>query len=121
MFLRTFHSTRYFLLNRFRSRNYLNFPYFIACNELSQEYNYALSILEKKFENLTFPVDRFYWYASNSLIAANQNRNNDAIEFAKQALEAAQVKKSGFRYHQNIGLVGKEHQKVIKKLVKLVG
>lgn len=37
----------------------------------------------------------------------------------RQALEAAQVKSSGFRYHQDVGLVGEKHQETIKKLIRL--
>lgn len=36
-----------------------------------------------------------------------------AIDFgfeAKKALDVAEVKNSGFRFHQDVGLVGKEHQ-----------
>ncbi len=63
----------------------------------------------------------FFWRAANALIASEQGRKTDSSNHAKKAIDAAQVKKSGFRYHQNIGLVGKEHQGVMKKLLKLAG
>ncbi|KZN48590.1 hypothetical protein N475_06060 [Pseudoalteromonas luteoviolacea DSM 6061] len=38
---------------------------------------------------------------------------------ANKALHAAKVKRSGFRFHQEIGLVGKEYEKTIKRLCKI--
>lgn len=49
------------------------------------------------------------WYAAKALI------ENDGY-YASRALEAAEVKDSGFRYHKNLGLVGEEHAETIKKL-----
>ncbi len=104
-----------------QTATYLELPYFIANQSLSAEYSFALTVLEKGAEELPFPVDKFRWHASKALIAAAQNGDAEARTHARQALDAAQVRKSGFRYHQNIGLVGKEHQAVIKRLVKLAG
>ena len=59
-----------------------------------------------------FSLDKFKWHASFALI------NNDP-EHAKLALDAAEVKRSGFKYHQDVGLVGDEHVNVIKVLCEI--
>jgi len=92
--------------------SYIDFPYWVAVNRIEQEYDFALSTLSSNVERLTFPLDSFKWYAAKALI---ENRK----DYAQKALEVAEVKKSGFRYHQNIGLVGKEHKSTIKFLFKI--
>ncbi len=104
-----------------RTRTRLELPFLIACDELSAEYDFALSVLEKGLDIAAFPVDYFLWHASKALIASVQGRHSEAREAAVQALEAAQVRRSGFRYHQNLGLVGEQHQQTIKNLIRLAG
>ena len=91
---------------------YLDYPYLVANQKIEKEYTNALEVLNENVDRLTFPLDHYKWHASIALI------NNDASE-ANKALEAAKVKKSGFRFHQNVGLVGKEHTKTIKNLCKI--
>lgn len=105
----------------FKTTTYWELPYFIACQGLTEEYAFALSLLEEESEPAAFPVDKFLRHASKALIAAARNGDAEARTHARQALEVAQVRKSGFRYHQSIGLVGREHKAVIKRLVKLAG
>ncbi|MCF6320018.1 MAG: hypothetical protein L3J83_12225, partial [Proteobacteria bacterium] len=61
---------------------------------------------------LVWPVNKFKWYAALAII------NNDVLS-AETAIDIAKENKSGFRYHQKLGLVGKEHNKTIKKLKKI--
>tara|TARA_Y100000815_G_C13333592_1_gene496968 strand:+ start:301 stop:906 length:606 start_codon:yes stop_codon:yes gene_type:complete len=91
---------------------YLDYPYLVATQEIKNEYANALSVLHENLDRLTFPQDHYKWHASKALI------NNDGLE-AQKALEAAKVKRSGFRFHQDVGLVGKEHGKTIKHLCKI--
>lgn len=102
-----------------KTRTYVELPYLIASRELSTEYAFALTVLAQGLGSVAVPIDRFMWHASRALISSAQGDDPDAQEHAREALDAAQVKKSGFRYHQNTGLVGNEHQAVIKRLVKL--
>ena len=90
----------------------VDYPYWVATKELSNEYQDALDILKNDKPLVAFPIDRFKRYSALAII------NNDPSH-ARKALDVAQVKKSGFRYHQNIGLVGKEHNETIKKLIKI--
>ena len=42
------------------------------------------------------------------------------MNHAQFALDAAEIKKSGLKYHQSLGLVGKEHYSTIKHLRQLL-
>jgi hypothetical protein len=91
---------------------YLDYPYLVATQKIENEYANALDVLNEHVDRLTFPLDHYKWHASKALI------NNDGSE-AQKALEAAKVKKSDFRFHQDVGLVGKEYEKTIKHLCKI--
>ncbi|WP_259366467.1 MULTISPECIES: hypothetical protein [unclassified Colwellia] len=91
---------------------YVDYPYIVATNAIESEYQNVLSVLTKHHSRLMFPLDKFKWHASFALI------NND-YEQAVLALDVAKVKRSGFRFHQDVGLVGKEHVNVIKVLCKI--
>lgn len=91
---------------------YLDYPYLVATRKLNQEYVNAIKVLDEHIGRLTFPLDYFKWHAAKALI------NNDGLE-AQRALDAAKVKRSGFRFHQDVGIVGKEYEKTIKHLCKI--
>jgi len=91
---------------------YLDYPYLVATRKIENEYANALDVLNEHVDRLTFPLDHYKWHASKALISSDGSE-------AKKALEAAKVKRSGFRFHQDVGLVGKEHEKTIKHLCKI--
>ena len=91
---------------------YLDYPYLVATEKIENEYGTALNVLNEHVDRLTFPLDHYMWHASKALI------KSDGVE-AQKALEAAKIKRSGFRFHQDVGLVGKEHEKTIKNLCKI--
>jgi len=91
---------------------YIDYPYFVATHNIESEYSNALSVLEKHFDRLMFPADCYKWYAAKALIENNS-------DYASKALDAAEVKRSGFRFHQSIGLVGKEHADTIERLCNI--
>ena len=91
---------------------YVDYPYIVATRGIEKEYESAMEVLRRHVDRLTFPLDHFQWHAAKALI------KNDG-EHASRALEAAKVRKSGFRFHQNVGLVGKEHAITIKRLLKI--
>lgn len=102
-----------------RSRAFTELPYFVATEEVVEEYDFALDVLQNKKDDLTFPIDRFKWHASYALISSRRGDISAARSHAKQAIAAAEAKKAGFRYHQNLGLVSKEHKSVVKELIRL--
>ena len=92
----------------------VEYPYFIAVNGIEKEYENILNILNKTDESiLIWPVNLFQWHAAYAII------NNDKLS-AQKAIEIAKINKSVLRYHQKLGLVGREHNKTIKCLKKII-
>jgi hypothetical protein len=97
----------------------VDFPYFVALEMLTGEFEFAQRVLDDRKGDLMFPLDRFLWHASYAIIEAYRGNQQVAARHAKEALSAAEVEKSGFRYHYSVGLVGDEHQPMIAKLDQL--
>lgn len=97
-----------------RTNTLVKYPYFVATNNIESEYQNVLKVLKNEDESiLAWPVNKFKWYAALAII------NNDA-SFAKTTIDIAKDNKRGFRYHSKLRLVGKEHNKTIKKLKNMV-
>jgi tetratricopeptide (TPR) repeat protein len=94
---------------------YLAFPAMIVENQLKERYHEALSVLNNNADRPMFPVDFFRWHALVASIEAEGGSAEQASIHAAKALEAAQIKKSGFRFHQNLGLVGEENSWLVAK------
>ena len=88
---------------------YVDYPYIVATQFIEDEFENAIATLDKYVGRLMFALDRFKWHASKALIC-------DDPQQASLALDAAQIKRSGFTYHPNVGLVGEEHAEVIEVL-----
>jgi len=85
----------------------------VATEHLTQLYSDALKVLEgHKPDATSFPVDEFLWNAANALIAEDQGQRTIAREYSTKALHFAELTRSGFRYHPEVGLVGSEHEKL---------
>ena len=95
---------------------YVDYPFFIATQGISSEFIDALAVLDERKNELVFPVSRFKWHAAKSLIFQIQRNTADAKQQATLALEAAQIRLSGFRYHQDLGLVGDKYKDAIAAL-----
>ena len=99
-----------------RTTTYVDFPYLVATSKLHNEYHTVLNVLEERKSELMFPIDKFKWQASKSMINFELGNKDIAKVFASLALATAKVEKSGFRFHQNLGLVGEEHKETIERL-----
>ncbi|MCQ8885934.1 hypothetical protein NQT63_09610 [Pseudoalteromonas agarivorans] len=95
---------------------YILYPLLIVENKLTTLYQSASEVLNEHQERLMFPVDHFRWHAAKAIISAESVNNEQAANHASKAFDAAQIKKSGFRFHQNLGLVGKEYKGVVNEL-----
>ncbi len=95
-----------------QTTTYVDYPYIVATQEISDEYINVVQSLEDHVDRLMFPIDHFKWHASKALILKDKDH-------ARLALEEAKIKKSSFRFHQDVGIVGKEHAKTIRRLHKL--
>ncbi len=92
-----------------KTNTYVDYPFLIATQGISAEYVDALAVLDERKGDLAFPVNKFKWHAAKALIHRGLRNLDDAKQQAGLALEVAQVESSGFRYHQGLGLVGKEY------------
>jgi hypothetical protein len=98
---------------------YLDLPYLIATERLSNHYERAMTLLDLHQKRLAFPVDRFRWHSALALIRSEQGNRPAAREAARNALAAASEAHSGFRYHPRVGLVTNAYESVHQRLVAL--
>jgi tetratricopeptide (TPR) repeat protein len=103
-----------------RSRAQLDLPYLIARKSLSAYYDRALELLEKRKEDLMFPVDHFQWHCSRAFILSERANRSSARDAAQAALAATGVPHSGFRYHPELGLANNVDPALIRRLKTLV-
>lgn len=95
---------------------YIRYPMLIVENKLINLYQSASEVLDEHQQRLMFPVDHFRWHAAKAIIAAAIGGKELAAKHARMAFDAAKIKKSGFRFHQSLGLVGKEYKGVVNEL-----
>lgn len=100
---------------------YVDYPYLVATKGVESEYQTALATLSERVTDLMFPLDIFKWHASKSMICFALNERELAKEHAGLALDSAKIKKSGFRFHQSLGLVGNDHKATVSKLHRIFG
>jgi len=99
---------------------FVDYPYFVATHKMKNEYSTSLLVLAERGNEAVFPIQQYKLHAAKSFIHHAQSEIELAKEHAHLALGAAQAKKSGFLFHENLGLVGKEHSSAIKSLRKLI-
>ena len=95
---------------------YILYPLVIVENKLTNLYQSANEVLDEHQGRLMFPVDNFRWHAAKAIIAAEGGDNEEVANHVGKAFGAAQIKKSGFSYHQKLGLVGKEYSGLVNEL-----
>ena len=98
---------------------YIALPMLIAKYELNDYYRFGVELLKKNTERLTFPVDHFRFHAAMAIFETGLGNTEEASKQAGLALDAAQIKKSGFRFHQKLGLVGEKYADIVGKLKKI--
>jgi hypothetical protein len=101
-----------------QTQAYLDLPYLIATRGIREKYGYAMELLDKYPARLMFPVDHFRWHAARALIASENRDPVAAKAHAQQALQAAALDHSGFRYHPTVGLVTEQYDALVQKLRK---
>lgn len=96
----------------------LAFSWFIVEHRLSAHYDEALQVLEAA--HLAFPVELFKAATVRAFVAHSRGDLHAASRYAIEALTAAGLPQSPFRYHRSLGLVaGKRYEQVIVRLRKL--
>lgn len=99
---------------------YIEYPFFVAINNLSIYYDRVLEILKDSNDRLSFAVDYFRYHSSLAIILKSNGYLDEARDNAKEAIMYSEKDHSGFSYHKNIGLVDKEYKKAIKKISKIL-
>lgn len=100
----------------YKTTRYVDYPFLVATQHISSEYHDALAVLEERKSDLAFPLEKFKWHASKSFIHQALCNTTDSKKHAALALQAAQTNTSGFRYHQDLGLVGDAYTRIIFEL-----
>jgi tetratricopeptide (TPR) repeat protein len=95
----------------------LEFPWFIVERKITSLYTEALTILDSAHQ--AFPVQYFKSAAIRAFVAESQNDIPTAARYAREAIEVSGTTRSQFRYHQSLGLVGKEYASHIKRLDRI--
>jgi tetratricopeptide (TPR) repeat protein len=95
-------------------------PLLIARRKDTARYSRALALLQQGASRLTWPLDHFHWHAAHALIDFELGKFIEARERARAALEAASQQHSGFRYHSNLGLVGRGYDDIRKRLTEII-
>jgi tetratricopeptide (TPR) repeat protein len=98
---------------------YIALPMLIAEHELKDQYRYGVELLKNNIDRLTFPVDHFRFHSALAIFEKGLGNMEEASKQAGLALDAAHIKKSGFRFHQKLGLVGKKYADIVGKLKKI--
>ncbi len=98
---------------------YVELPFLIATERLSQHYDRAISLLEAHEDRPAWPLERFRWSCALALIRAERGDHRAAQEAARRALAALSETQSGFRYHPQLGLVRKTDESLLKQLKEL--
>ncbi len=100
----------------YKSETSLMLPMLFVEHNLEQYFQKGIEILEKNTDYVKFPVSCFQWHAAMAIFKYSLGEKGVASMHAGQALDAAEIEKSGFRFHQKLGLVDEHHRPMIKKL-----
>jgi len=90
----------------YKTDAYLDFVLLVLNARKTDFYARALEVLDEFQDRPLFPIDRYKAHGARALILLELGRTAEARSSGKLALTAAAERRSGFRYHQNLGLVG---------------
>jgi tetratricopeptide (TPR) repeat protein len=103
-----------------RTQAWSSYALLVVSNNLKSQFEKTTQILDEQKSQLTFPVDKFVWHAAYALIKEAQGSLQAARDEANEALAAAQMDHSGFRYHPKVGLVGSDYDEIRNRLLGLI-
>ena len=83
----------------------LNLACLIASARLEHLYDKALDVAHLNSRYHMFPIQRYQANGACALVLHEKGKRTEAIQAARLAMHAASEIGSGFRYHQNAGLV----------------
>jgi tetratricopeptide (TPR) repeat protein len=104
-----------------KTQAYLDYPSLIVSRGLDHLYARAMQILQEHEDRPVFPVEHFRAAALRAVLLERFGQPDAARAFARAALAAAAEQKSGFRYHQNLGLVSAADRELVEQVARLLG
>ncbi len=99
---------------------YLSFAWVVAIREVRTHQVEARALLDEFAKRPAFPVQRFRHHAARALILAQTETGTGFATDARAALSAATADRSGFVWHQDLGLVGDRYEDVRSRLQSLI-
>jgi tetratricopeptide (TPR) repeat protein len=105
----------------YRTTAWNEFVLLVAGHPIESEFDEAIRVLNENRSDLVFPKLVFAWHGAYALIQAQRGHREEAKDHAIKALDAAHQGHSGFRRDPKIGLIGKEHDDIKRKLQQLTG
>lgn len=104
-----------------KTHAYLEYACLVINARAARLYIRAMEVLDTHRERPMFPVDRYRANGARAILLHELGRTDDARSFADLAMVAAREVESGFRYHQDLGLVkstGDEFGRRVAALLK---
>jgi tetratricopeptide (TPR) repeat protein len=92
----------------YKTGAWLTFGRIVAEHRLRELYPEFLAILQSRDDlapGIVFPVERYLLSASLAIICESRGERTAAVEHARKAIAAAELTRSGLRYHPTVGLV----------------
>ena len=99
-----------------QTNSHISLAVLVAKQRRRADYDEALQALNEWGRLGEFPVMDFYLCAARAMICADTEQRDDAITWARRALEAAAKTHSGYRYHTTLGLVGDQHAELVDRM-----
>jgi len=100
---------------------YLDYPMLIVSRGLNHLFARAMQVLQEHEDRPVFPVEHFRAAALRAVLLGRSGQSEAARDFARAALAAASEQKSGFRYHQNVGLVSAADRELVEQVAAMLG
>jgi len=101
------------------SNAHISLAVLVAKERRRAEYDEALQALTEWGRLGDFPVMDFEMCAARAIIYAETGNQDDAVQWANDALAAAAKTHSGYRYHAALGLVGNQHADLVERMRKI--
>ncbi len=103
----------------------IHFAYLVATEQMWEHIDQARAYINNRIdadESNPFPLHWFRIYAAKALIEHHRGNKLSACDAAREAIGAAEIKRTGLKYHSDLGVVdlsNKKTKRVVKALLKL--
>ena len=101
----------------------LDFTWFVLENQIDELYEEAEKALNTRSDEhySTFPIGQYQASGARAILSWIRGDHKDAQRYARDAINAAAMTESRFRYHRDLGLVGEQSGPLHERLIELAG